>query len=258
MTPPLEPATGALVMTIAFLAGVGITAIGPGGIFLAIALLAIGHLPPAGVAGTSSASMVAAGLVGTLVYLRSGELRLQRNRSLAVILSSSGVLGALIGSWLNAFVSPDGFAVLLGAMAFAAGAVILYQEWRGLTAQVQLDTDHAAGRIVLALLGLAIGTASGLVGVGGPVLSVPALVLLGVPIVSAVAVAQAQSLPIAVFATAGYVARNAVEWSWVAAVGLPLLLGVVTGWKVARHVPPRTLKLLLGCVLLVIGLYLAL
>lgn len=168
MTPALDPAHGALLMAIAFLAGVGITAIGPGGIFLTIALLAFGHLPPAGVAGTSSAAMVAAGLAGTLVYLRSGELTLEPNRRLAVILSSSGLVGALIGSWLNAFVSPRG-------------------------------------------------------------LSVPALVVLGVPIVSAVAVAQAQSFPIAVFATAGYAARNAVQWSWVAAAGLPLLLGVVTG-----------------------------
>jgi uncharacterized membrane protein YfcA len=256
--PPVLPAAAALLMAIAFLAGVGITAIGPGGIFLTIALLTLGQLPPAGVAGTSSAAMVAAGLVGTLVYLRSGELKQQRNRSLAVILSSSGLVGALLGSWLNTFVSPAGFAVLLGIMAFAAGGIILLQEWRGLSAHVQLDMDHAAGRTVLASLGLAIGTISGLVGVGGPVMSVPALVMLGVPIVSAVAIAQAQSLPIAAFATAGYVARDAVQWSWVAAVGLPLLLGVVTGWRVARHVEPRALKLLLGCVLLAIGPYLAL
>jgi len=38
-----------------------------------------------------------------------------------------------------------------------------------------------------------------------------ALVVLGVPMLSAVAVAQAQALPIAVFATAGYVVRNAVQ-----------------------------------------------
>jgi uncharacterized membrane protein YfcA len=258
MTPPLDPSTGALLTVIAFLAGVGITAIGPGGIFLTIALLALAHLPPAGVAGTSSAALVVAGVVGTLVYLRWGELRLERNRRLAVILSSSGLLGALIGSWLNAFVSPGGFAVLLGVMAVAAGATILYQEWRGLRAHVHLDPAGWAGWTVLTLLGLAIGTASGLLGVGGPVISVPALVVLGVPIVSAVAVAQAQSLPIAVFATAGYMARDAVQWSWVAAVGVPLLLGVVTGWKVARHVEPRTLKLLLGGALLGIGPYLAL
>jgi uncharacterized membrane protein YfcA len=44
----------------------------------------------------------------------------------------------------------------------------------------------------------------------------------------------------------------------VAAVGVPLLLGVITGWRVARHVAPRRLKLFLGGVLLVLGPYLAL
>src|SRR4051794_3763533 len=101
-------------MAIAFLAGVGITAIGPGGILITIALLALSGLPPAGVAGTASASMVAAGLAGTLVYIRSGELALQPNRRLAVLLGAGGLVGALLGSRLNALVSASAFAVLLG------------------------------------------------------------------------------------------------------------------------------------------------
>ena len=257
MTHQVVPAIGALLMVIAFLAGVGITAIGPGGIFLTVALFALSGLPPAGVAGTASATMVAAGVVGTIAYLRSGELRHPANRNLAVILSSGGTLGALIGSRLNAFVSADGFAALLGLMAFGAGAVILYQEWQGLEAQLQVDASRWVGRTVLALFGLGIGMASGLLGVGGPVMTVPALVILGVPMLSAIAVAQAQSITIAVFATIGYLVRDAVEWSWVAVVGFPLLLGVVAGWKVARHLEPRKLKLFLGVVLLVIGPYLA-
>jgi uncharacterized membrane protein YfcA len=257
MTPQAEPMTGALLMAIAFLAGVGITAIGPGGIFLTIALLTLGGLSPASVAGTASAAMVAAALAGTVAYVHSGELTLARNRVLVVILSSAGLVGAVTGSWLNAFVSPAAFALLLGIVAFAAGAAIVYQEWRGLEAQVRLDVGRWAGRAVLALLGFAIGTASGLLGVGGPVMSVPTLVVLGVPILSAVAVAQAQSLPIAVLATAGYAARDAVRWPWVAALGMPLLLGVVTGWAIARRIDPGRLKLLLGCVLLALGPYLA-
>src|SRR5436190_12273186 len=215
----MDPAVYALLV-VAFLAGVGITAIGPGGIFLTIALLTLSGLPPAGVAGTASAAMVAAGVVGTLAYVRSGELRQPGNRNLAIVLSSSGLLGALVGSALNAFVSADRFATLLGLMAFSAGAVILYQEWRGLEALLPVDPTHWAGRTVLGLLGLGIGVASGLLGVGGPVMAVPALVILGVPILSAVAVAQAQSIAIAVFATAGYVVRGAVDWSWVTVVGL--------------------------------------
>ncbi len=247
----------AVLLIIAYLAGVGITAVGPGGIFLTIALFALSGLPPAGVAGTASATMVAAGLAGTIAYVRSGELTRPDNRRLAVVLSSSGLAGALFGSWLNSYVSADRFAALLGLMAFGAGAIILHQESRGLEARLPVDATHRTGRTVLAMLGLATGTASGMLGVGGPVMAVPALVILGVPILSAIAVAQAQSVAIAAFATAGYLVRDAVEWSWVATLGLPLLLGVVTGWRVAPYIRPRTLKLVLGCILLALGPYLA-
>lgn len=242
---------------IAFFAGVGITAVGPGGIFLTIGLFALSGLSPAGVAGTASAVMIAAGLVGTIAYVHSGELKELLNRQLAMILSASGMLGALLGSWVNSFVSTDGFGLLLGAVAFSNGIVILYQEWRGLKVVRGTHPSGWKGRSVLSLFGLGIGILSGLLGVGGPVLAVPGLVILGVPMLNAVAVAQAQSIAIAVFATAGYAARDAIEWSWVLLVGLPLVAGVLVGWQIARQVEPRKLKVTLGIVLLLLAPYLA-
>lgn len=258
MVAEVTPGVELLLILIAFLAGVGVTAIGPGGIFLTIALYSLTSLPAAVVAGTASATMVAAGTVGSLGYILSGELRRRSSWQVALILGAAGILGGLAGSWLNTFVSEAGFGALLGTLAAGAGAVILRQEWRGLEPRYRLDVQSAAGRIVLAALGLGIGIASGLLGVGGPVLAVPALVVLGVPLLSGIAVAQVQSVAIALFATVGYSVRGTVAWPLAALVGIPLLVGVLVGWVLARRIEPRRLKISLGLVLIALGPYLAL
>ena len=66
--------TLALLVVLSLFAGVGITAVGPGGVFITIALVALTDLPPPVVVGTASATFVATGLIGTESYRRSGEL----------------------------------------------------------------------------------------------------------------------------------------------------------------------------------------
>jgi uncharacterized protein len=60
---------------------------------------------------------------------------------------------------------------------------------------------------------------------------VPALVLFGVPILSGIAVAQAQSIFIALFATVGYSIRGEVDWPLALFLSVPLGMGALVGWK---------------------------
>ena len=93
-----------LIVLVAFLAGVGITAIGPGGIFITIAL-SMTPLPPALIAGTGSATNVVAGTIGSGMYAQSGELRSESGKRLTIVLSIFSVAGALAGQLLNGHVS---------------------------------------------------------------------------------------------------------------------------------------------------------
>lgn len=247
-----------LLALIAFLAGIGTAAIGPGGIFLTISLFALTALSPSQVAGTASATFIATGFFGTAVYLRSGELGRRESRHLALMLGATSVVGALLGAQVNTRISPAIFGALLGLATGGTGILIIYREWRGLSPRLRLDFGSSSGRPVLLALGFGIGILGGLLGVGGPVLAVPALVVLGVPLLTAVAVAQVQSVFVAVFATAGYVLHGAVVWPLALWVGVPELAGVLVGWKIARRVEPAKLKLVLGAVLILLAPYLAL
>ncbi|QRV14699.1 sulfite exporter TauE/SafE family protein [Haloterrigena salifodinae] len=255
---PFDLSLVLLLVSIAFFSGIGITTIGPGGIFVTIALYSLTPLASSQVAGTAHATFVVTGLVGSAAYLHSGEMKAGESRAIAVVLSASSILGALVGASVNVFVPRSVFGVLLGGVSMTVGAIILYRERRGFNPLYDLEPLERQSQLALAGLGFVLGICSGLLGIGGPVLAVPALVLIGVPMLLAVAVAQVQSIFIATFAAAGYALQGNVLLPLAVVIGTPLLLGVVTGWKVAHTIDPEKLKVALGAVLLGIGPYLAL
>jgi len=247
-----------LLVGIAFLSGVGITTVGPGGIFVTVALYSLTSISSGTVAGTAHATFIATGLVGSTAYVHSGEMKTAEARVIMPILSLSSIIGAPIGAYVNSFIPRTTFGLLLGVTTMATGITILYHEQRGLSPLYQLDVMRREGQVVLGVLGFALGITSGLLGVGGPVIAVPALILIGVPMLLSLAVAQVQSIFIAAFATTGYLFQGNVSLLLAAVVGPPLLAGVVFGWKVAHLVNPAKLKVALGIVLIAVGPYLAL
>jgi len=254
----LDPSLVLVLGLVALLSGVGITTVGPGGIFVTITLYSLTPFSSGEIAGTAHVAFVATGLVGTAAYARSGELRTGEGRAVAAILSASSVAGALAGAYANAFVARSLFGLLLGGVAAATGGIILYRELRGLRPAYSLDATTRRGQIALGVLGLLLGMASGLLGIGGPVLAVPVLVLVGVPLLLAVAVAQVQSIFIATFAATGYLLQGVVSPPLAVLITVPLLAGVVGGWKVAHRVDPGRLKVVLGLLLLAVGPFLTL
>lgn len=254
--PPL--ALSVLLVGIAFLAGVGCTSIGPGGIFTTIALYTFTTVPSSTVAGTAQLTFIGVGLLGTVAYLRSGELAIETNTRMAVVLSVSSILGALGGAQINTYVSRDLFGLLLGGFAVLTGVLIVYRERSSDLPDYELDLTPPWGDVSLGALGLGLGIVSGLLGVGGPVIAVPVLVVLGVGMLSAVAVAQVQSVFIAVFATAGYALNGAISIPLALLVGVPQLVGAFLGWRITRIVDPVRLKTALGVTLIAVGPYLSL
>ncbi|WP_326700619.1 sulfite exporter TauE/SafE family protein [Streptomyces sp. NBC_01754] len=234
--------------------GVGITAVGPGGVLPTIALFALTDLTPAQVAGTAIVTHVATGVVATAAYTRSGQLRQPRPRRTALILSAAAVLGTPLGVMINTLVSERVFGLVLAVFVAGVAALVWYRE-RHPPAAAPWTHPPAA---LVAVLGLAVAVAAGIVGIGGPMLTVPLLVALGVPVLESLASAQAQSVVIAAVGTVGYLAHDAINWPLAALVGIPELAGVLLGWKIAHALPTRTLKYALITTLFALAPYLAL
>lgn len=249
----LDPSTLGVLAVIGLAGGIGITAIGPGGVLATIGLFAFTNLTTAQVAGTAIVTHIGTGVLATAVYVRSGQLREQHTRRDARLLAAAAVVGTPLGVLLNRLVSERVFGMVLAVLLVAVAGLVWLRERAGASAGAR---RHPRSWVVAAI-GLAVAAASGIVGVGGPMLTVPLLVVLGVPVLSALAAAQAQSIVIATVGSLGYLANAAIDWQLAALVGIPELVGVVLGWAIAQRVPTRALKYTLVAALLAVAPYLA-
>jgi uncharacterized membrane protein YfcA len=171
-------------------------------------------------------------------------------------LGAASVVGAFGGAQLNTILDARVFGMLLGAFVLLTGLIILIRQRLGLTAVAKFELDSAKGCAAMVGVGLGVGLAGGLLGVGGPVLAVPIMVVMGVPMLVGLALAQVQSIFIASFATFGYALHGAIDWGLALLVGVPLLIGTVAGWYLAQRINPDRLQIGLAVVLLGLGGYL--
>lgn len=242
-----------------FAAGVGITALGPGGVLATVGLFALTALSPAQAAGTAIVTHVATGALATAAYTRSVQLREPETRRTALLLAGTALLGTPLGVLVNTAVSGRVFGILLGVFVALVAALVWWREHAERTgwARPRSGRVHPPTAATL-VLGLFVAAAGGVFGVGGPMLTVPLLVALRVPVLSALAAAQVQSVVVAGVGTVGYAAHGAIDWPLAALVGVPELAGVLIGWILARRLPTRTLKSALVATLLALAPYLAL
>lgn len=105
------------------------------------------------------------------------------------------------------------------------------------------------------LLGLVAGTFSGVVGLGGGVIIVPALVFLfGTTQHQAQGTTLALLVPpIGILAAYEYYKRGYVDLRIAAFICLGFVLGGLIGAKIATGIPDAVLKRIFGCALILIG-----
>ena len=248
----VSAADGVLLVLIALIGGIGITAIGPGGVLVTIGLFALTDLSPAEVAGTAIVTHIGTGLVGTLAFIRSGQLRQPQTRRLAMVLSVAALICTPLGAIVNAQISTAQFGVLLAIFVTGVGVTVIVRDVsRARPPDATAEPHHDT--IKQATLGGGVAAISGLFGVGGPMIAVPALVLAGYPMLLSLAAAQGQSVIVATTGTATYLVQDAISWPLAILTGVPEMIGVWIGWRVAHEVPTRPLKWLLAGTLIILG-----
>lgn len=107
----------------------------------------------------------------------------------------------------------------------------------------------------LFLFGIAVGTLSGLLGIGGGIVLVPGLMLLfGLTQYEAQGTSlTVLSLPILAFAASVYYQQGHVRLPIAAAVAAGFVIGAFAGAKLIPHVPATVLRVVFGALLLYVG-----
>lgn len=266
-----------LASPLGFLIGVTLGALGAGGSILAVPMLVyVAGEEPAAATTTSLLVVGGASIVGMIGHARAGRVLF----ATGVVVGLTGVGGSVAGSALNR--SIDGHMLLVGF-----GLLVLVAAWRMMTGCPSCtqvgeervleapapDTDPAAraggGALVIArrgidagvasrvvLMGTAVGFLTGLFGVGGGFVIVPALtLLLGFSMPQAVGT----SLVVIALNTASALAvrlgTTGVEWSVALPFSVAALGGVVAGKRLVERVDPAALVRWFAAALVVLSLW---
>jgi uncharacterized protein len=261
----------ALASPFGFLIGLSLGALGGGGSILAVPVLVfVAGLSPVQATSTSLVVVGTASLIGAYGHWRAGRVRVGAGLAFGLV----GVGGSLAGSALSERLD-DGVLLLLFS------GLILVAAWRIVVGcpsctrageAAALDARRRAGRpseasggvalrtrrwsaVALAevvAVGTAVGFLTGLFGVGGGFIIVPALTLV-LHFTMAEAIGTSL-LVIAVNTAVALLARvdaGAIDWTTTLVFTAAAVAGVVTGNRVAGRVDPRHLQR--GFAILLVG-----
>ena len=234
------------------LIGLSLGALGAGGSILTVPILvyAMG-VPVQSAAGTSLAVVGLNALVGALDHLRRGRSLPKTGLAFGL----SGLLGALAGAWLNHHLRAD-VVLTLFAMLMLAAAWNLVRR-RVATEQstfTEQFTPAAWSRLIAA--GLAVGLLTGLFGIGGGFLIVPALVIvLGVPMRMAVGTSLVAIALNALWGVLAYLGLGGLDWGLIGLFAAGGLLGVLLGGRLAGRLPERALRIAFASLVVGLAIY---
>lgn len=232
--------------------GISLGLLGGGGSILAVPVLVHVLDLPAGVAVPMSLPVVgAAAAAGAIARWRAGQLRLGTAAAFAVVAMVASFAAARLGADL----ADRPRLVLFTAVMFVAAVLMWRRSMRAPRGPEEVaPSGLALPRLIPAAL--VVGTLTGLVGVGGGFLIVPALAgALGLPMAEATATSLAVIALNTAAASAGWWGRVELDLRLASLVTVAALLGMTIGTRLAPRFSARTLTRAFAALLLVVAAF---
>jgi uncharacterized protein len=271
----MTPESAAFLFAVGATAGIAGAVLGTGGgVFLIPILVLAFGLPMHLAVGTSILCVIATSSAVASVNVERGTANMRLGMTLEIGTSLGAISGGLLAAWLSEPILETVFAVVLlptaalmwrgkgershdapaASLTEADSTGILGAKYRD--PQLGRDVIYRIQRLWAGLsISFIAGIMSGLLGIGGGVFKVPALVLFcGVPIRAA---AATSNFMIGVTAAASaflYFGRGEVQPLITATVVLGVLVGSAVGTSVSRFVGGRLLERIFAVLLVAVAL----
>lgn len=265
------------VLCAAFLAGLAGSVLGIGGGILLVPYLTLMpalRLPLPQAIATSLIGVVATSSGAASVYVRDRLTNLR----LGMFLEVATTLGAILGALVVVYVNPVALFLAFGLVMACAAAYMLRTregardraatppEETGLARTLRLSSvyfdpeDRAVYRyrVTRPMAGFAVsavaGGLSGLLGVGGGFIKVPAMnIMMRVPVKVAIATSNFMIGVTAAASALIYYSRGLVDPSVASMVVIGVFLGTLLGTRVLVRIPAREIRVLLAVLLVGVG-----
>jgi uncharacterized membrane protein YfcA len=207
--------------------------------------------------GAKEAITMSLAVVGSVsLFGAAGHWRARNvNLRLALLFGAVAMAGTYGGARLAVFFS-GAAQLLLFAVVMLLAAWFMFRPAKGEAAEAPPVKPRDMPLALIAAQGLAVGVLTGLVGVGGGFLIVPALVLLGrVPMKQAVGTSLLVIAMNSAAGFAGYLGRVAIDWPLMGVFTAVAIGGIVVGTHLAGRVPQAALRRAFAVFLVVMGTF---
>lgn len=234
----------------AALIGLSLGLLGSGGSILTVPVLVYLVGEPEKLAIAESLAIVGGiSLIGAIPY----ALKRQIDWRSVLWFGIPGVVGTFLGAALSVYLSGV-VQLLLFAVVMLLAAIMMFRPQRG-----EVQAAHPRSPLKIGLEGLGVGVLTGLVGVGGGFLIIPALVLLG-GLPMGLAVGTSLTIITLNSATGFFKHLNTLEgpglhWNLILMFTVIGILGSFLGARLGKKVSNESLKRGFAGFLVVMGLY---
>jgi uncharacterized membrane protein YfcA len=237
-----------LLAAVAGAVGFFIGSVGIGGVLLIPFLVILGGLGIHAAAATALFTFLFTGLLGSWLFQRRGTISWR----LALPVCAGALVFGYLGTLAAAHIGATALTTVIAILIIVAGVYIFFpQRW----ARRERD-GHAPGDVpLLAAVGVVSGFGSGLSGAGGPLFSVPIMVVLGFAPLSAVGASQVLQIVAALSSSLAAVQDGRIDFGIAAWVTGFELVGVAVGVRLAHAVSALVLRRMAAGLCIVVGTF---
>jgi uncharacterized membrane protein YfcA len=243
----------ALSLVLAGLMGITLGLLGAGGSILTVPILryVVGFDPKQAIA-LSLGVVGVTSLIGALRYGRAGHAR----PGVAIPFGLISMAGSYGGAKIAEHIAGQAQLLIFSLLMLAAGGSMI-REQNGPQAD-RPDARRGSGwasLLMIAALGLAVGLLTGLVGIGGGFMILPALVVLvKLPMRDAAGTSLAIMAMNAAAGLMGYTAHVEIPWMFLLGFTTAAVAGIIVGTYLAPQVSPVKLRRAFALFVIVMGL----
>jgi uncharacterized protein len=220
--------------------------VGVGGVLMVSYLALFAGLTIHQAAATSLFTFLFTGILGTWLYQRRGSIDWRISLPVCAAALVCGFLGAAVA----AVVDPRPLAIIIALVIVLAGLYIFLPQ----RASSQPRDGRGTGETwLLASVGAASGFGSGFSGAGGPLFSVPMMVILRYVPLTAVATSQVLQIVAATSGSLENYRNGFIDFEVALLVAVFELLGVIAGVRLAHVASAFVLRRLAGALCVITG-----
>lgn len=216
---------------------------------------------PQAIVGISLITMVFTGLSSTIAYLKLRRIDLKTG----IIFLIGSLPGSVFGSWINTKLNIDSFSLYFGIMMLIVFFMMMIDreklvknktiEITNRTHKFQIDGEtyqYTVNYVPAFVLSFIVGTLSGMFGLGGGTISVPAMILFfGMPVQIAIGTSMFMIFFISLISSTTHIFLGHVVWKYVIFFVVGSYIGGTVGARTNKLFKGKTLEWILKIIILI-------